>query len=539
MNIFALQGRRLLVALGIFVGCAVVVATVYRRAPINFLRAESGWFLREAHADDRTRQAFEAEFFTHSYNGHYTPLAFVAEARTARLLGTAGEWWRARQIIALSAVAAILVLAARSIGAAFGVAPLARTAIASLVASAAVFQPLMLEFIGWPCMVLQRVWLGLLISTLDALVKVATSTEKTRWAWVAALTAYTSMHATGLGLIAVAAVGSSLFAVLVVCRATSCSDFANHSRGITAAALTMLLLAAIHGSAMIGLPDLSGSKDHHAAVLWSGIPAMLGFVWHFVTAGARSLLSFSPTLPGSRTIAYCWPQGLLVLTGVVAAVACAAQRVRQAPTAQGITRLVLYAFSAGAFFGMLGLILMRAMHSPSTREMISHLALYTAVPRYLLLIPFLFIPVIVHFLVALSLRAERTAAITCFAFAIAAPVAQIGFADSAYRFVARAPSLNHSGVWASILVAVRDCRAADLPVPNFPLKALAVEFEEVMLSDFEPLLRRDLSLRSDEHITFAPWNDHLADGGSRHSQLPSVALAWKKLDLRARTPTPD
>jgi hypothetical protein len=39
---------------------------------------------------------------------------------------------------------------ARSIGAAFGLSALARTAIASLVASAAVFQPLMLEFIGWP-----------------------------------------------------------------------------------------------------------------------------------------------------------------------------------------------------------------------------------------------------------------------------------------------------------------------------------------------------------------------------------------------------
>jgi hypothetical protein len=93
----------------IFVGCAVIVAAVYRSAPINFLRSDSGWFLHEAHADEETRRAFEAGFFTQTYNGHYTPLAFLAELRIGRLLGTAGELWRTRQILALSGVAAVLV----------------------------------------------------------------------------------------------------------------------------------------------------------------------------------------------------------------------------------------------------------------------------------------------------------------------------------------------------------------------------------------------------------------------------------------------
>jgi len=98
-------------ALFIFAITFLLVLLVYRRAPMNFFRAESGWYLSNSHADAETQRKFKADFFSRSYAGHYTPFAFLAEFGTAKAFGTNGTLWRLRQLVAVAAIGALLFAA--------------------------------------------------------------------------------------------------------------------------------------------------------------------------------------------------------------------------------------------------------------------------------------------------------------------------------------------------------------------------------------------------------------------------------------------
>src|SRR4051812_44444772 len=95
-------------ALLLFAVILVVVAAVYRRAPVAFLRAESGIYLSRAFADDAVQKDAVRHFFTGSYGGHYTPLAFWAEFTVAKIAGTSRAFWRWRQILGVSIAGAAL-----------------------------------------------------------------------------------------------------------------------------------------------------------------------------------------------------------------------------------------------------------------------------------------------------------------------------------------------------------------------------------------------------------------------------------------------
>src|SRR5947209_2383178 len=91
----------------VFAICFLASFLVYRRVPIQFLRAESGLYLSVSHSDVATQKRFTQKFFTESYGGHYTPFAFLAEFETARWVGTSRAIWRWRQIIAVAILAAL------------------------------------------------------------------------------------------------------------------------------------------------------------------------------------------------------------------------------------------------------------------------------------------------------------------------------------------------------------------------------------------------------------------------------------------------
>src|SRR4051812_24245981 len=82
----------------------LIVAAVYRRAPVAFLRAESGVYLSRAFADEAVQKDVVRHFFTGSYGGHYTPLAFWGEFTLAKIAGTSRAFWRWRQILGVSFV---------------------------------------------------------------------------------------------------------------------------------------------------------------------------------------------------------------------------------------------------------------------------------------------------------------------------------------------------------------------------------------------------------------------------------------------------
>src|SRR5947199_5945052 len=135
-----------------------MTAAIYCRTPTAFLRAESGWYLYASHADEATQRRAEREFFTHSYDGHYTPLAFLAEFRMAKMAGTSRAFWRWRQILAVAVVGAaifgLVVAVTRTLGLSRG----QRLAIGGAMFALITFQPAMVDFVTWPFMILQLGW---------------------------------------------------------------------------------------------------------------------------------------------------------------------------------------------------------------------------------------------------------------------------------------------------------------------------------------------------------------------------------------------
>jgi hypothetical protein len=93
---------RALAFIGIFLLWWILAALVYRHTPINFLRAESGWYLFLSHSSPLVQHNTEKDFWTTSFNGHYAPLAFRAEYETAKLVGTHASFWKWRQITVLA-----------------------------------------------------------------------------------------------------------------------------------------------------------------------------------------------------------------------------------------------------------------------------------------------------------------------------------------------------------------------------------------------------------------------------------------------------
>jgi hypothetical protein len=193
-------------AVVIFALTLLLVAAVYRKTPINFLRAESGWYLMQSHSSEETQERFQRDFFAHSYGGHYTPLAFLAEFETAKFVGTFESFWKWRQILALALVGAALCGAVYAIGGVFQLSRWSRWAMGAALTAGAVFRPEIMEFISWPFMILQLIWIGFFILAMYSAVRVASAPEQTRWPWIAAATACVSIQVSGLGLVTVVAV---------------------------------------------------------------------------------------------------------------------------------------------------------------------------------------------------------------------------------------------------------------------------------------------------------------------------------------------
>ena len=514
-------------ALFIFAITFLLVLLVYRRAPMNFFRAESGWYLSNSHADAETQRKFKADFFSRSYAGHYTPFAFLAEFGTAKAFGTNGTLWRLRQLVAVAAIGALLFAATYSIGAAVGLARIQNGAIAAAVTAVSIYQPLMIDFVGWPFMILQLAWIALLLLTLWALTKAALGNRKRRFAWIAAMSAYASMHFSGLGVVTVAAT--------TVCLATvslSLPRGAAESRDIRLALITMLCLAGIHGALMIYLlpPELVAAGASRP--LGASVKLALGFVANFTFAGIGSFVATASGPPNARSIAYSWPYGALLLAGAVAAPVWLFRRWSADTSPQNLLRFVLVAFSAVSFVMLMVLFWARYFRFGITMEALaSQVAFCTSVPRYVIPLHFIFVPIVILVATQVARFAPRPTFGLCVGVVVAAIAAQMEFQKSTHRYVAPLGQLSHSSAWRLILQTVQECRAAGLPVPNVPLGTLTQEFHDIDPRMFEPLLRRDLRLAFDEKIPLIPWEEYLA-APDRYRAVPSLSLLEAKLRIK-------
>ena len=515
-------------ALIIFLLSFVLIGAVYRKTPINFLRAESGWFLFHAYSAPDIQRHFQTGFFLTSYAGHYTPLAFAAEFQMAKIAGTNDSIWKWRQILALAVIGAGLAGTVYAIAGAFQLPASLRWMMATAVSATSVFAPQIMEFIGWPFMILQLAVIGLLILSLYGALRVAVSPEERRWPWVAALAAYGSMHATGLGLIAVIAVSIVFAAILLVAVRCPSSIYQPSRKRIAAALTTMLGLAVVHGGAMLYLlpapPSLVASAGSFCKLI-------LGFTANLAMTALQTFIDVPISEPNARSIAYSWPYGLLIVGGALVLLRSLLAKSLREPTPRHLTRFALHAFSISAFFAMVGLIAARLFQCRSLDAAAATLAFCITTPRYIVPLHFLMVASVVDVFVRMAERAPRFSSGLFSALTLAAIAAQVDYRANTFPYVAPLARISHRSAWGLIVATVRECRAAKLPVPNVPLAALTQEFSDWDPAMFQPLLRRELQLRPEEKIELIPWAEYLQGGRDRYREVPSLQLLERKLNL--------
>jgi hypothetical protein len=165
----------------------------------DFLRAESGLYLNMAFVDSDSRWAFVRGFLTGSYNGHYTPLAFLAELGFARLFGATEHLWFWRQMLVAGALGTALAFSGYRLSRASHLSVATSVVCAAALGTFFLCQPIMLEILSWPFMAMQLIALALTAASIASLASYVTSHRVSHFAWFIGL-AYGSMHFFGVGL---------------------------------------------------------------------------------------------------------------------------------------------------------------------------------------------------------------------------------------------------------------------------------------------------------------------------------------------------
>ena len=507
-------------ALLVFALTVVIVSAVYRRVPIAFLRAESGWFLCLSHSDEATQRAMVRSFFTQSSAGHYTPLAFVSEFETAKVVGTSRNFWKWRQLLAVSVVGAALFAMVGAIARVLTSATTQQLAIALALTTAVLFQPSMIDWVTCPFMIMQLGWLGLSAGALFFLTKLFSIPARPRWAWLAAGAAYASLHLSGLGLITVAATAAAL-----VWLAFRRNDSMRH-QAIRSCAL-MLIVAVLHAVMMLQPFSAAPSPGQPAGLIFA-VKYLFGFVFNFVVAGLLSFTFTSPHVPDAYSIAYCWPLGLLLVVFGAVGLVRYLRRSRSQSTPSRELAAMLLLFSASGFAAMMALIAGRSMIRPDAFVV---LPWFLVVSRYTIPLQFLFVGPVILLLAWFAGRRPRLLVIGCCVLIPTLIATQLAYQKNAMPFLIPGSRASHYTCWRLLVAAARECRATGLPLPNFSMAPLTREFSEANVETFLPLLRHDLRLPPDEKIELAPLQTYRNSDPERYRPAPSVKVLEQKLEL--------
>jgi hypothetical protein len=324
---------------------------------VLFLNAESGLYLDMAFAGPEQQIGFIKTHVLRSYNGHFAPLAFLAELLQSKLLGTSERAWFWRQMFACgllgSAAGALVALSARAAG---------MTQRASWVtgAAGAVFllcAPRIIELVMWPFMVMQLAMLALTAAAACALLRFLDRRTPTAFA-LYLLLAYATMHVFGVGA---AISGSALLTgVVVVWLMLDAGEIdAATARRLARLIAVFFVLTAVHGWWMIGGSD---APSDPAAPL-SLRENVRRFAWLFlgsVYAGARALWTRGgmpwPDLSSGDADAVL---GAALLLGVLTVLGAVAQHYRATGARLHLIAFALLAFPLIAMLIYLALITFR------------------------------------------------------------------------------------------------------------------------------------------------------------------------------------
>lgn len=516
-----LQHRKAAEPIFRFVIWFLLVAVCYRHTHSAFFRAEGGWYQFLSHSNPR----FPIHLLASRYQGHYTPLAFIAEFELSRLVGPHEFFWKWRQITLLGVLAAGISLFISRLARSSRISIVPAEALAWAITALYVFQTRMTDLIAWPFMVMQLEWLLLTMAALAALVEIAGGSTRVCWIWMAVACAYASMHVSGLGIATVGGTG-------VACLLLLSSDYfkiqaPTRRRQLAVALAIMVVFAAIHGACMYWMPtadDIPPPVDHRIA-----IKPFLGFTWVFFITVIRSLIAWDQAAADSvEFLSSQWPMGVAFLLAAAFLLIRFFRSMRHSSRPEQRIALVLHVFSITAFAGVLVLIIAR-QHTGLFRN--NYGGLLTE-PRYLVTVSL----ALFGSLMAVALNAVRRARSwvsvpLLIGLGITAFAVNQHYAATVRPALEPRSTISHERAWNLVVETAREARAAGLAVPDLPMRALTKEFDWD-LKMFEPLLRFDLRLPPGDEIAFASWDVFAAGIPEEYAvAVPSLRPLIKLLNL--------
>lgn len=508
------NSSRVLSVIGAFLVWWILIAFVYGGTQSNFLRAESGWFLFLSHSTPEVRHQAEINLLTKSFNGHYTPISFLAEFELAKLVGPHARFWKWRQITAVALLATMLFLLTRNSGYVLQLSrPNASLSAAGLTAIL-IFQGQMRTFVANPFLIRQLFWLIFSLIALLALVQMVRRPGENSWPWIAAGASCASLECFGLGIATVTATAAVLAGIWLIPRRNgSSSDAAK----IIIALISMIALTALHVVFMLKFsfdPPIASSPG------WSPqafLTMSLGFIPNFVFAMLRGIFSTWWLAPTSEQIPADWPYGVGILLGFGCLITSVTLRSLKKPTPRNQVRFILHTFSSGFFLAVVALTLARAWREPSTFNFVD----YLKGARYLVPGGFVLSGLMIELIFLLAPKRLVLSAFLSIGLAVCAIAGQLQYARDVYPKVEPNSMISHGQAWRAIVAMARECRRANLPIPNAPLGVLTQEFSPWDLKLFEPLLCADLNCPPGTKLQFVEWPDSMNNAPNEYERIPS------------------
>src|SRR5205807_5697077 len=183
------------------------------------------------------------------------------------------------------------------------------------------------------------------------------------------------------------------------------------------------------------------------------------------------------------------------------------------------TRFILRTFPTVSFLTIIALMAFRQWREPSPEGF----ALYTVAPRSLIPATLALVGIFAELLFLVASMPVLLNAILNLALGVCMIIGNLHFAANVYPKAFSKSMISHKRAWQSVVAMARECRSANLTIPDVPLGILSQEFYDWDLKLFEPLLRADLHLPEGTSLNMAPWTTFAGESPDEYRrQVPSL-----------------
>jgi hypothetical protein len=259
--------------------------------------------------------------------------------------------------------------------------------------------------------------------------------------------------------------------------------------------------------------------------------ATLAFIPNFLLAILQSLFDASRLTLHGWAGAQAWPYGLAILLGFGFLLGHSFFRCRRDCTARNRIRFILRTFAAVSFLTIIAMIAFRQWREPSPEEF----AFYLIAPRSLIPATFALAGIFADLLLLVASAPVLLNAILNLGLGVCVITGNLHFAANGYPKAFPKSMISHKRAWQSVVAMARECRSADLAIPDVPLGTLTQEFYDWDLKLYEPLLRADLNLPEGTSLNITRWPAFADESPDEYRrQVPSLAQVRARLQLETK-----